>query len=142
MNVSSSATNTKQERIPMSVSGGSATRTFELPPLVNNERGEVRKAGFELEYAGIDVVRSAEIVREVFGGQIEVESTFVQRVTGTRVGDFAVEIDTVLLKDKQYEQPMRDFGIEIETFGRERIENLLLGLLSTLVPIEIVAPPI
>jgi hypothetical protein len=118
---------------------------FQLPPIVADETGNVRVAGFEFEYAGLDLQRSAQIVQQVFGGRHEVDSTFVHRVAGTRFGDFAVEIDTSLLKDKRYESAMRAVGLDPQKLDRgwvENIESALLSVASTLVPIEIVAPPI
>ena len=43
-----------------------ATTAFELPPAVRNARGEVRKAGFELEYAGLSLGAGAGIVAGCF----------------------------------------------------------------------------
>ena len=113
---------------------------FALPPIVHNSRGEIRRAGFELEYNGVDIERSAQIVRDVFGGEIVPESTFVHHVRGTRFGDFQVEIDAKLLKDKAYEAPLRAVGIDVS--DSRWLENALLGIASTVVPIEISAPPI
>src|SRR3954464_12195073 len=119
--------------------------TFQLPPLVGDETGNVRCAGFEFEFAGLDLTRSAELVQQVFGGRHETDSTFVHRVAGTRFGDFSVEIDTSLLKDKKYESAMRAVGLDPEKLDRSwvsNIESALLSVASTLVPIEIVPPPI
>ena len=57
--------------------------SFELPPAVHNPRGEVRKAGFELEYAGLSLEAAAVIVRHVFGGRHFVDSPSAQRVAST-----------------------------------------------------------
>src|SRR5687768_14053290 len=80
---------------------------FLLPPVLHNTRGEVRKAGFELEYSGVTIADSARLIRDVFGGTHVAESTFEHRVEDTRFGDFKIEIDTKFLKDKQYEAPLR-----------------------------------
>src|SRR5687768_9185389 len=124
---------------PVMSSEGSQTE-FALPPNIHNARGDVRRAGFELEYNGVDIERSAQIVRDVFGGEVVPESTFVHRVRGTRFGDFQVEIDAKLLKDKTYEAPLRAVGIDVS--DSRWLENALLGIASTVVPIEISAPPI
>src|SRR3954447_11772863 len=83
---------------------------FLLPPQVRNARGEVRKAGFELEYTGVSLNLSATLVRTVFGGEHVCDTTFVHRVRGTPYGKFSVEIDTTVLKDKTYEKPLRALG--------------------------------
>src|SRR5687767_15539053 len=86
--------------------------TFLLPPVVRNARGEVRKAGFELEFSGMSLNLAATLVRTVFGGEHVSRSTFVHRVRGTRYGEFQVEIDTTVLKDKTYEKPLRAMGLD------------------------------
>lgn len=116
-------------------------QTFHRPPRLYNAAGRVRKAGFELEYAGVDVEQSARLVREVFGGTETVDSTFVRSVQ-TDLGRFGIEIDTSLLKDKKYEAPLRAVGIDPAETDLQWLEDALLGTFSTLVPIEIATPPI
>src|SRR4051812_2502088 len=121
-----------------------ATTKFELPPVRHNARGEVRKAGFELEYAGLSLEAAAIIVRHVFGGRHMVDSPSVQRVTSTRFGTFKLEIDSSLLKDRKYEQPLRAVGLDPEkrggaSRGKRRVAKFFaVGG----VPFEIVPPPI
>ncbi len=114
---------------------------YELPPVVYNAAGKVRRAGFELEYAGVSIEQSARIVRDVFGGRETVLSTF-QRTVETDLGTFCVEIDATLLKDKTYEQPLRAVGIDPNHLDLRWLEHALLGTFSTIVPIEIGAPAI
>ncbi|QOV87927.1 amidoligase family protein [Humisphaera borealis] len=104
--------------------------------------GAVRRAGFELEYAGPDVDASAGIVRDIFGGEIETVNLAVRKVRNTRVGDFSVEIDSSLLKDKRYEAVLRAVGLSPESIDTEPLERLLAGVLSAWVPFEIATPPI
>jgi hypothetical protein len=108
---------------------------------LRNRDGQVRKAGFELEYAGLSIEPSARLVQEVFGGEIEPLSTFVHRVH-TPVGTFSVEIDATVLKDKAYEKPLRAIGIDPEQRDMQWLESKLLDAAALLVPIEIAAPPI
>ena len=115
---------------------------FLLPPQVRNARGEVRKAGFELEYSGISLNLSATLVRTVFGGEHVARTTFVHRVRDTRVGNFSVEIDTRVLKDKTYEQPLRAIGLDPAKLTGRWLEEALLTTFATVVPTEIGAPPI
>jgi hypothetical protein len=112
---------------------------FAAPPLLHNESGQVRGVGFELEYSGLDIKNSARLVIQVFGGEHEVESTFVHHVR-TRHGDFSVEIDTAFLKEKSYEKPLRALGMDPEHANTQWLENALLGALSTVVPVEIGTP--
>ena len=117
------------------------SRGFARPPVTHTTDGRVRRAGFEFEYGGRDIKTSARIVGDVFGGEHIVRSTFEHIVRG-ELGDFSVEIDAALLKDKRYEKPLRAIGIDPERTNTEWLENALLDTFSTLVPIEIGTPPI
>ena len=118
------------------------TTGFLLPPAVRNARGQVRRAGFELEYSGMSLNLSATLVRTVFGGEHVAKTTFVHRVRGTPFGDFQVEIDTRVLKDKSYEKPLRALGLEPGKLTAQWLEEALLTTFATVVPTEIGSPPI
>lgn len=115
---------------------------FMLPPVIRNQQGAVRMAGFEFEYAGLTLHESAALVMQVFGGRHEVESTYVQFVRGTPYGDFSVEIDSTFLKQKQYENWLRSIGFDPAGRDTSSLENLLIGVAANVVPFEIGAPPI
>src|SRR5687767_3304778 len=124
-----------------------ATTSFQLPPAVHNAAGAVRKAGFELEYAGLSLEATAVIVRHVFGGRHVVESPSIQRVANTRFGTFKLEIDSRLLKDRKYEQPLRAVGLDPKRLwgggGATTLERTVARLFAAVgVPFEIVTPPI
>src|SRR5688500_10834143 len=91
---------------------GTDEAQFLLPPAVHNARGEVRRAGFEFEFSGVNLNVAAMHVRKVFGGEHVIHSTFVHSVRGTPAGEFSVEIDTTVLKDKTYEKPLRAMGFD------------------------------
>jgi len=116
--------------------------TYLKPPHLRTGDGRLRRAGFELEYAGVEVETSARIVQQVFGGDVEVQSLSVRKVRQTRFGDFSVEIDSSLLKDKRYETVLRGVGLNPDSLNTEPLERLLAGVLSTWVPFEIATPPI
>ena len=115
---------------------------FHRPPVVHNARGEVRKAGFELEFSGVSLNVAAMHVRKVFGGEHVVHTTFVHSVRGTPFGEFSVEMDTTVLKDKTYERPLRAVGYDTRRRDGKWLEAALLGTFSTLVPTEIATPPL
>lgn len=113
------------------------------PPHPGTEDGRDRRVGFELELAGIDMDTIDGLIVEHFGGNIERDGRFSHRVRGTALGDFGVEIDTVVLKHSHY----RDFlaGLGVDTDDMEwidRLDDSLARLAATVVPHEIVAPPI
>jgi hypothetical protein len=116
-------------------------RVFHRPPVVQNAAGMTRRAGFELEYTGVSIFDSAQIVRDIFGGRHIAESTFVQRVE-TNSGRFICDIDTTFLKDRRYEKPLTALGIELDASDKMKLESLLLGVASTVIPTEIATPPL
>src|SRR3954447_2648650 len=109
---------------------------FMFPPILRNQQREIRKAGFEFEYAGLTLHESAALVMQVFGGRHEVESTYVQFVRDTRYGDFSVEIDSTFLKQKQYENWLRSVGFDPAGRDTSSLENLLIGVAANVVPFE------
>ena len=124
-------------------SNGAGGRSgFLRPPVLHNDRGEIRKAGFEFEFAGITLELAASLVRQVFGGEHVVKTTFAHRVTGTRYGDFGVAIDSTLLKEKQYEVHLRRLGLDVDQLDTQPLEKLLMSMAAVKVPYEIEAPPI
>src|SRR5688500_18920608 len=116
----------------------SSSTGFQLPPIVRNARGEIRKAGFELEYTGLSLESAAVIITHVFGGQHEADSASIQCVTGAKFGTFQLEMDTTVLKDRKYEPIVRAVGIDPTT--AERTITKLFAVAG--VPYEIVTPPI
>jgi hypothetical protein len=111
---------------------------FQLPPIIRNARGEIRKAGFELEYTGLSLESAAVIVTHVFGGRHASDTASVQRVKETKYGTFKLEMDTTVLKDRKYEPLVRAVGID--PAAAERAIAKLFAVAG--VPYEIVTPPI
>ncbi|WP_043530001.1 amidoligase family protein [Litchfieldella xinjiangensis] len=120
------------------------------PPLTHNPKGELRRVGVEIEFAGIAPHDAAGLVTGLFGGQLEMVTAHRLKVAGTRWGDFTIELDTkyahpdakVVEKpprseadwDRQYQQ----LRVEFHTRTRELIGDVVTGL----VPTEIICPPI
>lgn len=116
---------------------------FATPPAVNNSRGETRHVGVELEMAGLRPDQVAGIVSEVLGGHIEVDNAFVTRICDTPLGDFRVELDADLLKSRQYQKLLAEFGIDIgEGDEREQLESIISRVAGLIVPLELVGPPV
>lgn len=116
---------------------------FDPPPRRNNAEGETRRVGVELEMAGLRPGQVTRIVVDAVGGEVEVASAFLSRIRGTRLGDFRVELDAELLKSRQYQRMLADFGIDIgEGDEREQIESLISRVAGLVVPLELVGPPV
>lgn len=87
----------------------------------------MRRVGIELEFADLDAMTSAEIVRSLFGGELEIGSPHRVTVRGTRFGDFLVELDLQLVHEGDPKNPLR---------------MLAADLGSAVIPMEIACPPI
>ncbi len=114
---------------------------MQLPHRISRQDGSARRAGFEFEFAGLEPVEAARAVAEVFGGRVRSESPFVHEVRGTRYGDVGVELDASALKERRYLRALRALGLEPGPELLRGLEDLLLSVSATLVPCEVVLPP-
>lgn len=113
---------------------------FAPPPQARNAGGEIRRVGVEMEMADIPLAAMADEVVHRFGGTREPGNAFVHRVTGTRYGDFRMELDSNLLKEREYLSFLRRLGVEVDPdAGLDRVLSDLAGIV---VPHELVAPPV
>ncbi len=116
---------------------------FPMPETLQTADGRPRRLGVELEFAGLPLGEISSIVHELYGGRLEKNNAFVHHVRDTVWGDFQIEIDTALLKERSYLRYLAAIGIEFETpETRDRVEDTLARLAGTVVPHEIVTPPI
>ncbi len=116
---------------------------FPLPEFLNTRDGRPRRLGIELEFAGLELPAISHLIADCYGGQVVEESAFVHRVESTPWGVFIVEIDTNLLKERVYAQYLRRIGFNVDDEPyRGRIEDFLARAAATVVPLEVVTPPI
>lgn len=115
---------------------------FALPERLTNSRGAIRKLGFELEFAGLELGDIARVVMGLFGGVHYADSHFQHRVAETRWGDFVIEIDAALLKDRAYIGYLQRLGFDLDQDWQRRLDEVLARIAGTVVPHEIATPPI
>ncbi|HYH18635.1 MAG TPA: amidoligase family protein [Azospirillum sp.] len=118
-----------------------------MPPRLTAPDGSPRRVGVELEFADLDAPSAARLVRELYGGEIRVEDPHRCRVTGTRLGDFTVELDMRSAHpEKKGPEKKGDSTAETEAGALDTVvEKLrpLWGRIGSLVmPFEIAAPPV
>ncbi|MFD3001039.1 amidoligase family protein [Pontibacter toksunensis] len=117
-------------------------------PVQHNERGEIRKVGFELEYANVNIEESVRIIQELYGGKEEIEHRFSRKVTGTSIGDFSVKIDLKLLNEKTYKEPLDKLNINLQDISigngtlEDEVEIALESVINKVIPYEITTPPV
>lgn len=121
---------------------------FKHPPILHNEQGKLRTVGFELEYTNVSIEDSAQLVHELYGGTVQKENRFRQKVTGTELGDFTIEFDLTLLTEKRYKKLFETFNLHIEDIRigngtlEDEVEEGLSNLVGKVFPNEIACPPV
>lgn len=117
--------------------------SFKQPPSIKNSSGEERMVGYEFEFTGLDMAISAELVKEIYGGTVKHISTFEYEIQDSAFGTFTLELDAQLFREKKYEKLLKSIGIDLKTFKNiESIEGHLKDIASSVVPFEIITPPI
>lgn len=121
---------------------------FKHPPLLYNEEGELRKVGFELEFAEVNLATATQIITDLFGGQVNQINKYYAEVEDTDLGNFTVKLDARVLHEKTYQKVFEALGIDVKTItlGDQmllpQIEKLLETVASKIIPYEIVTPPL
>ncbi len=116
---------------------------FHQPPKLTSPSGSERSVGFEFEFTGVEMEQAAGMVSKLYGGEIKQLSTYEFQVTDTDYGTFGLELDAQLIREKKYEKLLKYIGIDLSTYeSKETIEDSLKELASSVVPFEIITPPI
>ena len=100
----------------------------------------MRRVGVEIEFAGPTLDAATRIVRDLYGGEIERKNRFACTVKGTRFGDFAVEIDSKVLKEQRWERMLEQLGVGERAMVV--VDDVLETLARAWIPCEVAAPPI
>ncbi len=106
---------------------------FQLPPKQTNPEGELRKAGFEIEFTGLRPLDTASVIVKLFGGKAKEIDEYETIVEDTRYGKFAIYLDSVYLRKDSQAYIFKESDL---------LKELIYSLSETIVPYEIVTPPI
>jgi hypothetical protein len=96
----------------------------------------------------VGVAESTQIIQELYGGTVQVENRFKQKVADTTLGDFTVEFDLTLLTEKRYKKIFETFNIRIEEVKlgaktlEDGVEQALENIVGKVFPFEIACPPV
>jgi len=113
------------------------------PNTVQNAEGKDRTVGFELEFAGLELSKTAEIICNIFGGTIEEKNRYEFLISETELGEFRVELDARILQKIASDKLGEKLGIEIdESKIKTSLEDVLDKMAKSVVPTEVVMPPI
>ncbi len=117
-----------------------------MPPMMKNEEGQERKMGLEFEFSGLPIDRIVSLVVLCYDGEPEAESDYKKYVKGTRLGDFTVELDWMLLqklaRTDYAAQLGKEIGVDIDPQWQKRVEKFLAATAEPFVPYEISFPPV
>ena len=117
-----------------------------FPPRLKNIHGEQRKMGLEIEFSGLPIDRITSLVRMCYGGETESESDYKKYVRNTRLGDFTIGLDWVLLHKMTKTDYVQNFGkgigIEIDPRWQKTAERMLASSVEPFVPYEVAFPPV
>lgn len=117
--------------------------SFKAPPKIKDQEGVERSVGFEFEFTGVEMQDAAEMVADLYGGEVEQISGYEFSVKGSEFGDFSLELDASLFLNKKYEKILKSVGLDVNKLkNKEKLEDRLREMASTVVPFEIITPPI
>lgn len=112
---------------------------FPLPPWPHNAQGDCRRIGIEIEMSGLSLDRLAEVTAQQLGLRSEIKSRYERLLTGDPAGDWLVELDFNLLKEMGRVDRRTD---DVFDDVRHTAESLLHWVAETVVPLELVSPPL
>jgi hypothetical protein len=99
--------------------------------------------GVEIEFAGMSCEQAAGLVRDLFGGRIELIDPYRFEVTETRFGTFTVELDSQYAHPSDGEADTAAYGWDdIGRAVRDGLTTAIAAVTSLWLPIEIVSPPV
>ncbi|MDZ7714651.1 MAG: amidoligase family protein [Balneolaceae bacterium] len=116
---------------------------LQKPVTLNNKNGDPRKVGFELEFSGLELDKTADLIKELYGGEIIEKHRYEYEVNNTDLGNFRVELDARILRKMADEDTLKKFGLNFEKESiLKSVEDFLDKAAKTVVPLEVVMPPI
>ena len=109
-----------------------------VPPRNKNFDGNERQVGVEFEFSGCEPEQILECITDVFGGDVNKHSIFNYQVKETSVGDFTLELDAQILQRMVAPNDEET----LQNSDTNYAETLLKSAAESLVPWEVVTPPI
>jgi len=108
------------------------------PPYPQTEAGRPRRIGVEIEFIGVSCEKAAELVRHLYGGVLRPLDAYRFLVTGTRLGDFTVELDC----QYAHTEDSSDADPAVTNTIKSSLANAIGAVSSLWVPVEIISPPV
>ncbi len=117
---------------------------FQMPPQLTRAAGERRRVGFELEYSGLTLQKSAAVLLETVGGEIETINPYHYKIHDTPYGSFTLVMDFQFLVESGLSRWLHTIGLDnaLEPHIIEGIERFIADLSEAVVPYEVSTPPL
>lgn len=108
------------------------------PPQTVTDGNKPRRVGVELEFGDISPGKTAEVVQQIFGGQLQKKDPYRLIVKDTELGDFLVELDTTYAHPSEKIESKQGFLAEMGNKMAEAVGDIS----KSFVPMEIACPPV
>lgn len=116
-----------------------------LPPKKMNQTQAPRRIGIEIEFGGLYLQTAVDLVVATFGGTAKLKRHNAWEVLGSEIGDLVVEIDADILQGKDngnFAPEPKDAIAQLIANAEEKAYQVAGEVSSSLVPVEIVTPPL
>lgn len=116
---------------------------FNTPPVRRAPGGALRRVGVEIEYAGVPIEQAAEALARLLDARIDAGNPFCLLLASEHHGDFRLEVDARVLKERRYLDHLKQLGVDASGSElREWLEQAVRSAVSVVVPHELVTPPL
>jgi hypothetical protein len=113
--------------------------SLKQPPWQSNADGETRRVGIEIEIGGLELDSLTRSVADYLHLKVKDKGRYERILVGDATGEWVVEIDYKLLKDLGRDKRSDElFTDRLKQAG----EDVLAWASESLVPLEIVSPPL
>jgi hypothetical protein len=120
--------------------------TFNIPKRRFTQYGSERRVGIEIEFTGVGLRESAQLIQSLFGGTLVGHHRFKFEVKNSSLGDFSIDSDASFVTKRKWEKYLDLVGLDhaassISRIG-QTIEDIVASVSEEIVPFEIASPPI
>lgn len=120
---------------------------FRRPKRTKTESGSERRVGFEIEFIGVGLAATAQLIQQLFGGSVETRHRFKYIAHTPLLGDFSIESDASFVTGRKWEKYLKLAGLDPKTSPvvsslNGTIEDVVALVSEEFVPFEIASPPI
>lgn len=115
---------------------------MKLPDRQTNHEGAPRRAGFEIEFAGVEIDDCAELVTKVFPGAVTKVHKTLYHVDTEDAGRFNVELDVKLARKISEIAKKHEDELPGDVTLPKLADEVVPELVSLVAPTELVSPPL